>query len=182
LSCALVSLSPSTNTSVRIGYAGWSPEKVAENIETVANEVITKFVPQKWKNIRAIHIKGPETASLPIWLAEELWTNDNDVLAEAVEETKAITSGETPNIGKKRKALEPAHEEPKVGKKAKKVKAPELPQGNDKNLDKEISLRKERLKKQKEEAAASVEDDIPKAKSKTMTKKAKNGKVLPVET
>jgi ribosome biogenesis protein UTP30 len=182
LSCALVALSPSTNTSVRIGYAGWTAEKITENIETVANELIAKFVPQKWKNVRAIHIKGPETAALPIWLADELWTDENDVLTESLEETKAITSSEVPNIGKKRKVLEVAREEPKAERKAKKVKATHLPESNDSNLDKDIALRKEKLKKQKEEAAASVENEIPRAtKVKGTTKKMKKTKNSAVE-
>lgn len=178
LSAALVALSPSTLTSVRIGMAGWPAEKVAENIEVVTNELITKFVPQKWRNVRAIHIKGPETASLPIWLADELWADEKDVLEETPKDVKAITNGETPNVGKKRKAIEAAQEERKTEQKGKKAKTAKLlPESNDNNLDKEIALRKEKLKKQKEEAAASADDEIPKAsKAKAAGKKTKKSK------
>lgn len=176
LKAALVALSPSTLTSVRIGLAGWSADKLAENITAVANELITKFVPKKWRGVRALHIKGPETTALPIWLADELWTDEADVLEEETEEAKAI---EAPNVGKKRKAIEGAEEEPKDEKKVKKAKTVPLPESNDNNLDKEIALRKERLKKQKAEAAASVEDEVPKVKSQA--KKTKKTKAVAVD-
>jgi ribosome biogenesis protein UTP30 len=176
LKAALVALSPSTLTLVRVGFAGWPAEKLSENITAVANELITKFVPKKWRGVRAIHIKGPETTALPIWLANELWTDEADVLEEGAEEMRAI---EAPNVGKKRKAVEAAEEEPKNDKKIKKAKTAPLPEGNDNNLDKEIALRKERLKKQKAEAAASVEDEVPKVKSQT--KKSKKSKAMAID-
>jgi len=176
LKAALVALSPSTLTSVRIGFAGWSAEKLAENITAVANELIAKFVPKKWRGVRALHIKGPKTTALPIWLADELWTDEADVLEEATEEAKAI---EAPNVGKKRKAIEAAEEEPKNEKKVKKAKTVPLQESSDNNLDKEIALRKERLKKQKAEAAASVGNELPEVKSQA--KKTKQSKALAVD-
>ncbi|RFU33743.1 hypothetical protein B7463_g2609, partial [Scytalidium lignicola] len=149
---ALVHLSSSTNTSVKVGYASWEPEKVAENVEAVVASLTDKFVPKKWRGVKAIHIKGPETAALPIWLADELWVDDADVLddAEAEEKQKSIAA----NVGKKRKAL---REEENKAKKTK------VADSNDDKLDTEIALRKESLKKQKEAAAKDVEDNVPKA-------------------
>lgn len=148
---ALVHLSPSTNTSVKVGYSSWAPEKIAENVETVVGALTEKFVPKKWRGVKAIHIKGPETAALPIWLADELWVDDADVLDDAeAEERKAIAA----NIGKKRKSL---REEENNAKKAK------LAPSNDDKLDAEIALRKDTLKKQKELASKDVEDSVPKA-------------------
>jgi ribosome biogenesis protein UTP30 len=160
---AVVNLSPSTNTSVRVGYASWDAEKLAENVEAVANGLIEKFVTKKWRGVRAIHIKGPETASLPIWLADEMWVDENDVLEEG-----AVVEA---NVGKKRKAraLEDVKAEVKEGK----GKKQKLLESNDDNLDKEIALRKEKLRKQKEEAARDVEDDVPKATKKSKKRKAK---------
>jgi len=160
---ALVNLSPSTSTSVRIGLAGWDAQKIADNIETVTNGLVEKFVPKKWRGVRAIHIKGPNTAALPIWLADELWTDDADVL-EIEDEVKAIDCKETPNVGKKRKAVEGAEVEVKKEKKAKKAKV--LPDSDDTSLDKEIAMRKEKLRKQKEAASADVDDAVPMTKSK----------------
>lgn len=174
ISSALVSLSPSTQTSVRIGLAGWSAEDIADNIEAATHEIINKFVPQKWRGVRAIHIKGPNSAALPIWLADELWTDDGDVLEDAPDRVLSITSAEIPNVGKKRKAVDAALSEPKSEKK---VKVARLPESNDTSLDREIALRKEKLKKQKLEAAASVEDDMPKFTKSKATKKTKKSKL-----
>ncbi|OBT50566.1 hypothetical protein VE04_09116 [Pseudogymnoascus sp. 24MN13] len=151
LSGALVALSPSTQTSVRIAAAGWKAQDVAENVEAAVKEIIEK-------RARSAH-QGPDTAALPIWLADELWVDENDVLEDEVEETEEVAEA---NIGKKRKRVagEEETEEPKTDKKAKKEKKV-LPESNDNNLDKEIALRKEKLKKQKSEAAKSVVDELP---------------------
>jgi ribosome biogenesis protein UTP30 len=186
LACALVSLSPSTNTSVRIGYAGWSAEHIAANVEAVTRDLIERFVPQKWRNVRGVHIKGPETAALPIWLADELWADEGDILPASVEDgmkpLAAVTeNGEAANVGKKRKALLSAEVEVAEEKEEKKVKKSkkEVPESNDANLDKEIALRKEKLRKQKEEAVkAAGEDELPKSSKVKDTKKMKKGKAV----
>ena len=162
VSSAVVHPSPSTNTAVRVGYASWDAEKLAENVEAVVNGLIEKHVTKKWRGVKAVYIKGPETMSLPIWLADEMWVDEGDVL----EDGAAVEA----NVGKKRKAraLESAPAEEDVKEKAKKQK---LAESNDDKLDKEIALRREKLRKQKAEAAKDVEDDVPKA-----TKKSKKGK------
>ena len=160
---ALVHLSPSTNTAVKVGYSSWPAEKLAANVEAVANGLIEKFVPKKWKGVRALHIKGPETAALPIWLADEMWVDEEDV----VEEGTVVAA----NTGKKRKvrAIEDVAEE---GAKKEKKKQ-KVGESNDDNLDKEIKLRKEKLRKQKAEAANDLEDDVPKATKKSRKPKVK---------
>ena len=107
--------------------------------------------------MRSFHLKGPETAALPIYQTDELWLDDSKVVADG------DAQAEKPNIGKKRKSLdgeaEPAaaieeapkeKEQDRPKKKTKKV----LPESNDENLDKEIAARKEKLKKQKAAAKA----------------------------
>lgn len=174
LSGALVALSPSTQTSVRVAAAGWKAQDVADNVEAAVKEIIEKFVPQKWRGVRALHIKGPTTAALPIWLADELWVDEQDVLEDEVEETEEPAEA---NIGKKRKRVagEDAEEAPKTDKKAKREKKV-LPESNDNNLDKEIALRKEKLKKQKSEAAKSVVDELPVPAAKAEKSKSKKRK------
>jgi ribosome biogenesis protein UTP30 len=147
---ALVHLSPSTCTSVRIGYASMEPAALAENIVCVSNTMIEKFVPKKWHNVRSIHIKGPETMALPIWLADELWTDEADVLDE--EEVKKVTEA---NVGKKRKAKVLGGPSEETLKKQKTI------EGDDGKLDAEIKARKESLRKQKAAANAEVGDAIP---------------------
>ncbi|KAG0649319.1 ribosome biogenesis [Hyphodiscus hymeniophilus] len=159
LQSALVHLSPSTNTSVKVGYSSWDAQKLTENVEAVANGLIERFVPKKWRGVKSLHVKGESTAALPIWLSDEMWVEEGDVVEEG-----AITA----NTGKKRK-LGNAE---KVEEGVKKEKKQKLLESNDDNLDKEIKLRKEKLKKQKADAAVDDEDNVPKA-----TKKPKKSKV-----
>lgn len=165
---ALVHISPSVSTAVRIGYANMKPEELAANVEAVVNEMVEKLVTKKWRNVKGIYIKGKDSAALPIWLADELWVEETDVLDE---ETAAKLKVEA-NVGKKRKAVEAAPVEEKTTKGSKKQK---LLESNDDNLDKEIASRKEKLKKQKEDAAksADVEDVVPRA-----SKRSKKGKAV----
>ena len=178
---ALVHLSASTNTAIRVGYAGWDEKMVAENVEVVAKEMIERFVPKKWRGVRGIHVKGNATAALPIWLADELWVDEGNVVEKAVEDEKKA------NVGRKRKATEePDADEGDEGdegngkKKSKNLKAlkeSEKKESDDGRLDKEIALRKETLRKQKEAAARDVDDEVPKStkiktKSRSKSKKA----------
>jgi ribosome biogenesis protein UTP30 len=157
IGAAIVCLSPSTNTAVKVGYAGLPAEHIAANIERVAEVLVDKFVPQKWKNVKSIYIKGPETTALPIWQAQELWLDDKDVVDEdTVESPKAIKEKEKPNVGKKRK-LPDAGEVGKSAPPTKRSKKP-VPESNDTQLLKQISETKERLKKQKKKAKAALDD------------------------
>jgi ribosome biogenesis protein UTP30 len=162
IGAALVHLSPSTNTAVKVGYAGWPAEQLAANVETVAAALVERFVPQKWNNVRSFYLKGPETASLPLWQTDELWVDDAHVIADG-EAQKAIegAKGEKPNVGKKRKSIgaeeDKSGEEPQEGKTRSTKKSKVLAESNDDKLDKEIAERKEKLKKQKKAAKAATE-------------------------
>jgi ribosome biogenesis protein UTP30 len=156
INSAFVSLNPSTNTSIRIGYSGWTAEQIAENVDAVVTGMIEKWIPQKWRNMKSIYIKGPETTALPIWLTDELWVDEKDVIAE--DEAAKALKGEKPNIGKKRKSLDNTDETetPAPTKKAKKQK--QLPEADDGKLDKQISDRKARLRKQKASASKAIDN------------------------
>jgi ribosome biogenesis protein UTP30 len=158
---ALVSLAPTTNTAVRIGWASFTAEQIADNVDAVATALVEKWVPQKWRNVRSIHIKGPETAALPIWMTDELWLSEQDVVADGREEEAAAAQIEGPS--KKRKKTTAANDEddaPKTTKKSKKVSAAKdpVPDGNDEQLDKQIAERKTKLKKQKAAAKKAMDD------------------------
>ncbi|KAK3307208.1 ribosomal protein L1p/L10e family-domain-containing protein [Chaetomium strumarium] len=163
IGAALVHLSPSTNTAVKVGYASWEPEKLAANIETLVRELVERFVPKKWQNVRNIYIKGPETAALPVYQTDELWLDESKVVPDGQQPPSALPGKhrEKPNIGKKRKLLdaepEPAAEEAvtEEGRKKKVKKA--LPESNDDKLDKEIAERKAKLRKQKTAAKKKVD-------------------------
>jgi ribosome biogenesis protein UTP30 len=160
IQCTYVHLSPSTQTSIRVGYANWSAEKLAENIEAVVEILVQKFVPKKWKGVKAFHVKGAETAALPIWLASEMWVDEGDVLGE--EEVKMIADAK---VSKKRKgrALERGDVDGMKNDKMQK-----LLESNDDKLDEEIKARKEKLRLQKLEAMTDEDADsfIPKASKK----------------
>ncbi|KAG5962183.1 hypothetical protein E4U58_003988 [Claviceps cyperi] len=159
LSSALVSLAPTTNTALRIGYAHWSAEQIADNVDAVVTGLVGKWVPQKWRNVRSIYIKGPNTAALPIWQTDELWVEDKDVIADA---DAKDTQAEKANVGKKRKALAGGtaateSDSPAPKKKAKK-QAPHVAESNDDKLDKQIAERKAKLKKQKSSAKKAMDN------------------------
>ncbi|KAH8585904.1 ribosomal protein L1p/L10e family-domain-containing protein [Bisporella sp. PMI_857] len=201
LAATLVYLSPSTCTSVKVGYHNWDPTHVAQNIEAVATALIEKYVPKQWRGVRGVHVKGASTMALPIWLADELWVDEGDVLDEeqvkvveeaniskkrkrkllseaANGETLALENGDVEGKKKKRKAPvadslgDEVAAENKKDKKAKKTK---LAESNDDRLDAEIAARKAMLKKQKEEAALPAGDEVPiSTKTKERKEKKKN--------
>ncbi|KAF3402573.1 hypothetical protein DPV78_004752 [Talaromyces pinophilus] len=139
LNCAPVYLAPSTTTSVRIGSTKFTPEQLSENVKAVVNGLTEKFITKGWRNVKAIHVKGTSTMALPIWLADELWLDETDVL-EQEEEKKAI---ENDKSGNKRRNPEEDDDARGQSKKTKKIKA-----AADED---EVSL-KEKLRKQKSQA------------------------------
>ncbi|KAI9824469.1 MAG: hypothetical protein M1832_002004 [Thelocarpon impressellum] len=164
LSTALVHLSPSTCTSVRVGKASWTPEKVAENIEAVVDGLVERFVAKKWRGVRGLHIKGPNTAALPLWLADELWMEEADVLDRVPAETGEVKAIEAPKKEKKRKAGDfPAaaaeHDAPNKEKKRKTA---------DVAANKDDAPKKEKKKRKMTEAEAA-EDDGPMKDKKQKT-------------
>lgn len=157
IGAALIHLSPSTNTAVKVGFAGMAPEALSENIVKVANEVANKYVPKKKNGIKSIFVKGPETVALPIWQDTELWLDAAaDVIANGSEQAKAIEAKrEQANVGKKRKVVDPAEEAEPRSKKAKKESVPE---GDDEKLDKQIASRKSKLRSAKAKAKSALDD------------------------
>lgn len=151
LHTTLVHLAPSVTTAVRVAWGTWTPEKIAANTAAVVNGMAAKYIPKGWRGIKSIHIKGPDTIALPIWLADELWVDEDQVLdqnaraeddfnkkkkrkaiavtEEAVETVKAIEDGQPPakkNKVKKEKSekdLEEAREAAERKKKLKEEKA-----------------------------------------------------------
>ena len=79
LSASTVHLSSSTNTAIKVGLASFEAEQVAENIEAVMVGLTERKL-VSWRNVRGVHVKGPNTMAVPVWLAEELWTDEGMVL------------------------------------------------------------------------------------------------------
>ncbi|KAJ6159923.1 hypothetical protein N7497_004460 [Penicillium chrysogenum] len=149
LNCASVQLAPSTTAAVRVGSSKFTAEQLSENIAAVVNGLTDKFVAKGWRNIKALHIKGANTMALPIWLADELWVEDANVL-EAAPETEAIKDS------KKRKSAEDGKllEE----KKTKKTKSAE-----DEEEAAAVAARKEKLQQLKAQALEDGDTSKPAA-------------------
>ena len=100
-----ISLKPGTSVAVRVGISSFTAQELADNVSVVAQKVIEKHVVKGWRNVKAIHVKSPNSAAIPIWLADDMWVN-NDQVADDIELTvdgqKVIEDKKTP--GKKRKA------------------------------------------------------------------------------
>ncbi|KAL8672537.1 MAG: hypothetical protein Q9168_003004 [Polycauliona sp. 1 TL-2023] len=157
INCALVHLSPSNSTSVRVGYSSFTAEQIADNVEAVVAGLVEKFIPQKWRNIRAVHIKGPNTMALPIWLADELWVDEADVL-EKQEETAIKLKSAANQDGRKRKesalAIAAADDDGRVSKRARGEEAAngerkKKRRVEDTDLSTEMRERREKLREQK---------------------------------
>jgi ribosome biogenesis protein UTP30 len=92
LNSTYLSMSASANTSIRIGTLSMTPQQLVENTSAVVAAIIPKHVEQGWRNVRTLHLKGPATKALPIWLAEELWTENANVL-DRPHQAKPVSSG-----------------------------------------------------------------------------------------
>ncbi len=147
---------------------------VVQNVEAVV-EGLVKIIPKGMRGVRAVHVKGPTTMALPVWLAEELWEDEEDVLdakwvpTEAKDQPKMI-EGSKEKKTKKRKPMEAVEDaDAQMPKKRSK-------QAGDDDLAKEIALRKEKLKKQKAEAI--VEAGALRLADEKKVKKSKKSKAI----
>ncbi|CBX99087.1 hypothetical protein LEMA_P083260.1 [Plenodomus lingam JN3] len=80
LKSTYLSLSASANSSIKIGLLSMTPQQVTENTTAVVNAIVPKHIEHGWRNVRGLHIKGAKTKALPIWLADELWIDETQVL------------------------------------------------------------------------------------------------------
>ncbi|OJD27882.1 hypothetical protein ACJ73_00719 [Blastomyces percursus] len=135
-----VHLASAATTSVRVGSAKFTPEKLVENVEAVVRGMTDKFVSKGWRNIKALHLKGANTMAMPIWLASELWVDEGDVRED--EDPKALEASK--KVNKKRKSTG----EPEATK-SKKPKTAEKEEDDDAAL---IASRKAKLQAQKTRA------------------------------
>ena len=200
LSAAQVYPSPSATTSVRIGLASFTPQQLVENIEAVVAGLVEKFVTKKWRNVRAVHIKGPNTMALPVWLADELWVDERDVLddeeaARAIEagqqkgKKRKVRDGEATDVAEDQTQVKVQSAEPKA-KKPKKIedtgtskpegadrKAKKIKKIEDADMNKEMALRREKLRAQKAEAREAADGDVISVKKTKVVKTTTDGKV-----
>ena len=178
LGSALIHLSPAATTSVRVGLSTFAPAQVAENVSAVVNGMVEKHITHGWRNVKAIHLKGPNTMALPIWLAEELWVDEADILeAEEAEEAKRL-AGQKGRKRKGRALTEGQGEQLRIeGPRDASGKKRKL---EDADLGAEMKERREKLRKQKaevreaEEKLVRVENGKEDGKGKAKRRKNKS--------
>ncbi|KKZ61331.1 hypothetical protein EMCG_04048 [[Emmonsia] crescens] len=142
-----VHLASAATTSVRVGSANFTPEKLVENVEAVVQGMAEKFVSKGWRNIKALHLKGATTMAMPIWLASELWVDEGDVRED--EDPKAIEGSK--KTSKKRKSIGD-----RESTQSKKSKTAEKEDDDDAEL---IASRKAKLQAQKARALSEGDKD-----------------------
>lgn len=105
LACIPVNLSPGYNIAVRVGLETFTAEQLKENITTATSAIIDKHVVSGWKNVKSVHIKSPTSIALPIWLAEDLFIENNKAaVAGTPAEELADTGKDEASKKRKRKA------------------------------------------------------------------------------
>ncbi|BFZ61495.1 proteasome-interacting protein cic1 [Saitoella coloradoensis] len=114
-----VHLAPGTVTSIKVGTTGMPAEHVAANIEKVVAALVEKYVSGGWKGVRRFDIKTAESASLPIWMTEALYDEEDVVEPAALAKEEKV---EEKAKGKKR-AAEDDEEAEKPAVAAKKTKS-----------------------------------------------------------
>jgi ribosome biogenesis protein UTP30 len=105
LSTIVVNLSPSTSLTVKVAYAGWPAEWVAANTTAAVDRIVAKYIPGAWDGVKSLFIKGPDTASLPIYMTEEIWDEElvlNEGEAAPIAELPAKIKRKKTNKGKER--------------------------------------------------------------------------------
>lgn len=117
-----VSVKPGTSIAVRVGWSNFSPAQLSENVSATAGAIIERFVAKGWRNVRSVHIKGPDTVALPIWLASDIWTGEDDIRSgdDTEQPTSRATSKMLHSEGvreEKRKMVHPEKDESRPRKK-----------------------------------------------------------------
>jgi ribosome biogenesis protein UTP30 len=157
LNSTYLSMSASANTSIKIGNLSQTAAQIKENTEAVIAAIIPKHIEQGWRNVRSLHIKGPATKALPIWLADELWVDDSQVLDEPFQH-KSIGEGKTAQT--KRKWAEWEEEMLDENELAEKKAKREAKKAKKAGPAKKSSLSKEKRKALKDDALSSVQTPL----------------------
>lgn len=157
LSSTYLSMSPSANTSIKVANLSMTPEQIVENTAAVVSEVVNKHVGQGWRNIRSLHIKGPATKALPIWLAEELWVEQDQVRDGPYQ--GAIAEGAKGRSAERKRKWEEWEEE-LLDDETLAVKQAKREAKKSKKTEKKSSISKEKRKTMKQAALESVQTPL----------------------
>ncbi len=127
-----------------------------------------------WRNVRGVHVKGPNTMAVPVWLAEELWTDEGMVLEE--QEAREIKEKAMQKGKRKRDLVEGPvgvigkvvvkggkREEDPVGKDGSEPRRKKAKRAAEEDMSAEMRERREKLRQQKREAMEIIEGTDKKA-------------------
>ncbi|KAL6652449.1 hypothetical protein ACP70R_011374 [Stipagrostis hirtigluma subsp. patula] len=90
-----------TCRAVRVGHAAMTQEEAVENV-VAAVEAAAACVPRKWKNVRALHVKSPESVALPLYSAPG--TGEEDVGNVEATKREDAASEEQGSVKRRRKS------------------------------------------------------------------------------
>jgi ribosome biogenesis protein UTP30 len=190
-----VHLSPSPTMSIKIAYAGWPAEWISENVDEVVQRVVSKYIPNQWRGVKAIHLKGPETAALPIWMAEELWQDVEDVLDEGekavglkvAKKDKAEKKEQRENRKKRKLARlgdgAPIEDEPEnatIAQDLKKKKRKSADTGEEREIKRTKKLTKEVPQEETKDGSTKRKEKLKKLKEASRSDAAANAEALRV--
>ncbi|CAM0903973.1 unnamed protein product [Alopecurus aequalis] len=74
--CVELRVEAGTCRAVRVGHAAMAQAEVVDNV-VAAVEAAAACVPRKWKNVRALHLKAPESVALPLYSAPSAGGGDD---------------------------------------------------------------------------------------------------------
>ncbi|KAF8704223.1 hypothetical protein HU200_031720 [Digitaria exilis] len=75
--CVELRVEGGTCRAVRVGHGTMALEEAVENV-VAAVEAAAACVPRKWRNVRALHVKSPESVALPLYSVPGT-SSDHDV-------------------------------------------------------------------------------------------------------
>ncbi|CAN6276195.1 unnamed protein product [Urochloa humidicola] len=84
--CVELRVEGGTCRAVRVGHAAMAREEALENV-VAAVEAAAACVPRKWRNVRALHVKSPESVALPLYSAPGT-SGDQDIDGDKPEAAK----------------------------------------------------------------------------------------------
>uniref|UniRef100_A0A0E0H2R9 Ribosomal protein L1 n=1 Tax=Oryza nivara TaxID=4536 RepID=A0A0E0H2R9_ORYNI len=91
-----------TCRAVRVGHAAMAREEAVENV-VAAVEAAAACVPRKWRNVRALHVKAPESVALPLYSAVGTGGGDDGGNGEAEDAKRKGVAVKEQGIVKRRK-------------------------------------------------------------------------------
>jgi ribosome biogenesis protein UTP30 len=103
--CVELRVEAGTCRAVRVGHGAMSREEAVENV-VAAVEAAAACVPRKWRNVRALHVKSPESVALPLYSAPGTGSDqdvDGDANPEAAKRESSAAAAQEQGRVKRRK-------------------------------------------------------------------------------